>query len=78
MGAQFNFAQLVQAESVPASLMGLKDLDKMSLDMFNLHALFDMAGAAGHVNYNGSIVLLENTYNDMFLTIKCLEAIAQG
>ncbi len=44
LGAQFNFAQLVQAESVPANLAGLKGLSKMALDLFNLHALFDMAG----------------------------------
>ena len=66
----------------------------MSLDLFNLHALFDMAGkiiytpeiplsskyigAAGHVKYNGSIVLLEATYQDIMLTIRSMELIAKG
>lgn len=50
----------------------------MALDLFNLHALFDMAGAAGHVKYNGSLVLTEPTYQDMFVTIKCMEEIANG
>jgi len=76
LGAQFNFAQLVQAESVPANLGGLKGLTKMALDLFNLHALFDMAGAAGHVKYNGSLVLTEATYQDVFLCIKSMELIA--
>jgi hypothetical protein len=45
----------------------------MSLDMFNLHALFDMAGAAGHVMFNGSLVLTDPTYHDVFLIIKSIE-----
>jgi len=76
LGAQFNFAQLVQAESVPANLAGLKGLSKMSLDLFNLHALFDMAGAAGHIKYNGSLVLTEATYQDVVLCIKSMELVA--
>jgi hypothetical protein len=77
LSAQFNFAQLVQAESVPANLSGLKGLSRMALDLFNLHALFDMAGAAGHVKYNGSIVLTEATYQDVFMCIKSMEIIAE-
>lgn len=44
LSAQFNFAQLVQAENVPGNLIRLSGLDKESVDLFNLHALFDMAG----------------------------------
>lgn len=44
LGAQFNFAQLVQAENLPGNLIGLRGLDPKSVDLFNLHALFDMAG----------------------------------
>ncbi len=50
----------------------------MALDLFNLHAVFDMAGAAGHIKYNGSLVLTEATYQDMFITIKCMEEIPRG
>mmetsp|Transcript_24901 Transcript_24901/g.34862 ORF Transcript_24901/g.34862 Transcript_24901/m.34862 type:complete len:503 (+) Transcript_24901:94-1602(+) len=78
LGAQFNFAQLVQGESIPASLTGLKGLSKEALDLFNMHALFDMAGAAGHVNWHGSVVLAEATYNDIFMTIEAIETLKDG
>jgi len=78
LAAQFNFAQFVQGESVPASLTGLKGVSKEALDLFNMHALFDMAGAAGQFNWHGSLVITEPTYNDCFMTIAAIETLKDG
>jgi hypothetical protein len=72
--AQFNMAQLIQGENIPKALEGVKVLKKDALDLFVLHAVYDMAGAAGHVAHNGSIVLTESTYS---ATVMCVEALLQ-
>ncbi len=90
--AQFNFAQLVQAENIPGSLVGMTKLEKeslLTLDLFNLHALFgtknrvvqfypDMAGAAGAVDAYGSVVLNEDTYQDIMLAISSVDTVVKG
>jgi len=79
--AQFNFAQLVQGENVPGSLAGLKCLeneDPLTVDLFNLHALFDIAGAAGHLNAFGSVTLQEDTFHDVELCFTAVETAIRG
>lgn len=55
----FNMGQFVQCENLPASLVPLTQIDKESLDFYMIHVLFDIAGAAGHVNSNGSLICNE-------------------
>lgn len=76
--AQFNIGQFIQGENVPASLSGLKGLNKDSLDFYLLHALFDIAGALGQVNPKGSRVMTEPTYLGFDLSISAIERLAQG
>ncbi len=76
--AKFNIGQFIQGENVPASLEGLPGLDKESLDFYLLHALTDIAGAAGQGVQNGSAVMTEPTYYGFQSSIGSLEGLAQG
>lgn len=76
--AQFNLGQFVQGENVPASLSGLTDLDRASLDFYLLHVVYDIAGAAGQVKQNGSLVMSEPTYQGFRLSLASLAKLARG
>jgi len=82
--AQFNFAQFVQGENLPANLAGLQKLGSLGeqaalvATLFNLHALFDMAGAAAMFSLNGSLVLTEETYHDIMFAIQSVESVING
>ncbi|MCB1178294.1 MAG: hypothetical protein KDK36_11985, partial [Leptospiraceae bacterium] len=78
LSAEFNIGQFVQGENVPASLKGLKSIDKDSLDFFLLHALCDIAGAAGQFIQNGSIVMTEASYLGFHQSISSLEMLNNG
>lgn len=75
MGAQFNLGQFVQAENLPANLKGLCNLSQNELDFHNLHTLFDVSGALGHVSSQGSLVLTEPTYQSFAMAFKALSDI---
>ncbi|CAJ2502204.1 Uu.00g095980.m01.CDS01 [Anthostomella pinea] len=53
LGADFNFAQLVQAENVPACLSGLRDMrgHEHAFDLRFMEQLLDVAGAGGHMDW---------------------------
>lgn len=55
----FNMGQYVQCECLPANLAPLTDIDAVALNYYMIHVLFDIAGAAGHVNSNGSLICNE-------------------
>lgn len=55
----FNMGQYVQCECLPANLIPLKKIDAEALNYYMIHVLFDIAGAAGHVNSNGSLICNE-------------------
>jgi hypothetical protein len=76
--AEFNIAQFIQGENVAASLGGLAGLDQKSLDFYLLHALGDIAGAAGHVKQNGSVVMTEPTYQGFNMSIKSINQLKSG
>lgn len=76
--AEFNIGQFMQGENVPASLAGLKGLDRDSLDFYLLHALSDIAGAAGHVKPVGSVILTEPTYRNFDAAIRAIEGFSEG
>ncbi len=66
---EFNIGQFIQGENVPASLEGLKGIDEESLKFYLLHALYDIAGAAGQSVQNGSVIMNEPTYENFRLAI---------
>lgn len=55
----FNMGQYVQCECLPANLVPLLDIDLYSFEFYIVHVLFYIAGVAGHVNPNGSIIFNE-------------------
>lgn len=75
MGAKFNLGQFVQAENLPANLKGLQGLSKDELDFNNMHTLFDVAGARGHVISNGAVVLNEPTFQYFFMAFYAMDSI---
>lgn len=75
MSAQFHLGQFVQSENLPASLKGLRNLCQNELDFHNLHTLFDVSGARGHVCSQGSLVLTEPAYQSFTMAFKALSTI---
>lgn len=78
MSAQFNLGQFVQAENLPANLKGLKELSADELEFNNIHTVFDVAGARGHVSSKGSLVINEPTHQFFSKAFKALNGLAQG
>lgn len=78
LSADFNFGQLLQAENVPASLLGLVGMEQRALDFYMLHVLFDIAGAAGHVRHDGSVVMTESTYRGFEIGWEAVRELTRG
>lgn len=78
LSTQFNIGQYIQAENVPASLDGLVGISDENLKFYLLHALYDIAGAAGQFVQNGSVVMNEPTYKNFRLALSSLELISKG
>lgn len=76
--ADFNIGQLIQGESVPASLNGLSGIGAESLDFYLLHALCDIGGAAGHQVQNGSAILTQQGYLGFKYAIEAIRKLATG
>jgi len=76
--AEFNIAQFIQGECPARSLQGLSGTDANSLQFYLLHALYDIAGAAGHNVQNGSAVMTESTYNGFEYAIGSIEKLSSG
>ena len=64
LGANFNLAQFVQAECLEGNLSEFKDVGKDARDFYFIHTLYDVAGAAAHVNPNGSLVMTNPVYRN--------------
>ena len=76
LAASFNLAQFMQGESLPANLAGVAKINKQALDLFNLHALFDIAGAAGHtLNCISGTIINETTYRSFMEAFNALKQI---
>ncbi len=76
--ARFNVGQFIQGENVPASLAGLHDINQRGLECYLLHALYDIAGAAGQFVQNGSAVMTEPLYQGFKLAIESINELLQG
>ncbi len=70
---EFNPAQFVQGENVPASLQKLQGLDADAQRLYQLHSLYDVAGAAGQAVQNGSVVMTDPTYHNFRLAFDALD-----
>lgn len=80
LAAKFNLGQFVQAENVPFSLEGMRQLmsDPESLDFFLVHALIDFAGVAGHKTQRGSLLLDEPKATGYLTGIAALRGLGEG
>ncbi|MDX1900768.1 MAG: hypothetical protein SFW66_02030, partial [Gammaproteobacteria bacterium] len=71
-----DISQFEQLELPIVSLEALKILDKQSLDMYILHSIFDVSGAAAHFKSNGSLTMHQQTWDFFNATQKCLGELA--
>jgi hypothetical protein len=75
---EFNLGQFIQSENVPASLEKLKGIDTKSLNLYLLHALYDIDGAKGQSVQDGSLVMNESAHQGFWLAVTALEELGQG
>ena len=59
--AHFNLGQMVQGESLPASLTGIQEIGERARGLRLIAELYDFAGAAGHVRNDLSLLMTEDT-----------------
>lgn len=78
LATQFNLGQFMQAENVPANLTKLKSVDEQTLHFYLLHTLFDIAGAAGHITQEGSLVMNEPTFQNFSTAIESVDGLTKG
>jgi hypothetical protein len=76
--SRFNLGQFIQGENVAGSLTFLKALDEDEFNFHLIHAIYDIAGAAGHVNPSGSVVMTESTYAGISLGLDKLSLLRKG
>ncbi len=70
----FNLGQFVQGENLPVHIDPLTSLSPKSRDLFILHAFYDIAGAAGHIRQDGSLVMTESTCRSFLCAVQHLLA----
>ncbi len=76
--SRFSLPQFIQGENVAGSLPPLAKLNETDFYFHLLHAVFDLAGAAGHVNPDGSVVMTEVTYAGVESALEKLNLLRQG
>ena len=74
----FNMGQFVQCECLPASLLPLTKIHLEALNYYMIHVLFDIAGAAGHVNSNGSLICNELYWKKFSLALETILWMVDG
>ena len=72
LSTAFNLGQFAQGENTPADLPQIQSISKKARDLYILHAFYDIAGAAGHVKNNGSLVMSEPVFQGYDLAIQSL------
>ena len=72
----FNLAQFVQCECLEGNLRGLKDMNPKARDLYLVHVFYDVAGAAGHVNPNGSLVMTSPVYTGYMQGIEAISDVS--
>ena len=61
---KFNMGQFVSSENLPANLLPLQGIDTRSLNFYMIHVFYDIAGAAGHIINDGTVVVTEAYWNN--------------
>lgn len=65
INTELNLGQFIQAEAPAATLASFADSTEPVRSLYIMHTLFDIAGAAGHVNAESSLLLTSPMYNQM-------------
>ncbi len=73
LDADFNLGQFVQGECLPANLSKVKTIGNRAMDLYLAHMFYDVAGAAGHVVPNGSLVMNNNVFNSYMQGINSIK-----
>jgi hypothetical protein len=69
-------SQFEQLELPVVALKNLQTLNKESLDLYILHSIFDVSGAAAHFKSNGSLTMHEETWQFFNATRESLETLS--
>ena len=78
LSTTFNMGQYVQCECLPANLVPLMNIDYETLNYYMIHVLFDISGAAGHVNGNGSLVCNELYWKKFSYALETILCMVKG
>ncbi len=78
LSADFNLAQFVQGECLPANLSKFSQMSARGKNLYLIHTFYDVAGAAGHVNPNGSLVMSNPVYTGYMIAINTLNELNNG
>jgi len=70
----FNVPQLMQLESVAASLRGIEGVPQDAIDFWMVHALADLAGGMGAQAQNGSLTVDEPTGQNFLLAAESVRS----
>jgi hypothetical protein len=73
-----DIAQFVQMELPARGLAGLTQLSPQALDIYMLHSVMDVGGAAWHVEPRGSAVMTEGTWSTFQEAISSLSLFKHG
>jgi hypothetical protein len=66
LGIAYNYPQTLQGEAPAAEVLNIPDtVSQKARDIFILHAMLDIAGAAGHTHPEGSVTLTGPAYRRM-------------
>lgn len=74
----FNMGQYVQCECLPANLAPLTEIDSEALNYYMIHVLFDISGAAGNVNSNGSLICNELYWKKFSYALDTIHCMVNG
>jgi len=75
---KFNVGQFIQSENLPKNLEPLVNIDQSSFYFYMLHALYDIGGALGHKERQGSKIINDTFWNDFKIAEKQLEKVMAG
>lgn len=63
---------------MPANLSALKTLDSKAMDYYLTHAVYDIAGVAGHINPEGSLIMTNPLYESFNRGINAIKELCNG
>lgn len=75
---KFNMGQYVQSENLSSDLIPLKNLDETSKNYYMLHILYDVAGATGHINPNGSLIVNQSYWDNFKCACNTIDNFIEG